>query len=138
MTIDKLLLSEKYEPKILGLGEVYEQISVESQRKKLKNKFGSGKMFLCANKEHSGRGLSLKELEKQVRKKGYQILDVGLVDSPPWPSKKISQPKSWLKNPLIINLARILFYILIYFEPFCKSEKCSHMVYVLGKKLPSA
>ncbi|MFZ5366486.1 MAG: hypothetical protein ACOZBZ_04345 [Patescibacteria group bacterium] len=126
----KLPLWQKYKPKIYGLGEVYEQISVERKKKRLKEKFGSGILFLCPNKKHSGRGLALEELQEKVRQQKYLILTSGFVDSPPWRSSP--GKRKGLKLPLF--LAKIIFYGLSFLESFWEGEENSHIVYVLGRK----
>lgn len=128
--ITKISLNQKYKARIYGLGEVYEQISVERKKKRLKEKFKSGTLFLCPNKKHSGRGLTLEELRKKIRQQKYLILASGFVDSPPWRSSP--NKRKGLRLPFF--LAKIIFYGLTYLEPFWEGEENSHLVYVLGRK----
>ncbi len=135
MAIYKLSLEQKYRPKIYGLGEIYEQISVERKRKRLRERFGSGILFLCPNKNHSGQGLSPKELKKKVREQQYQVLASGFVDSPLWKSKPGQVGKSpFLGYSLLVILAKLVFRILVIFEFIWQGQNTSHLIYVLGRK----
>lgn len=134
--ITKLALEQKYQPKITGLGDIYEQISVERRRKILGQRFKKGTLFLVSNREHGGRGLSLEEAAEEALGEGYQILARGFVDSPPWPSKP--RPKGtqspFFKYPFLVFLSPFISRFLVAFEFFWQGPKRSHMVYVLGKK----
>lgn len=131
MAIYKISLEEKYQPKIYGLGEIYEMVSVERERKRLKERFGSGILFLCPNRQHSGRGLTPEELITKVKKSGYQILESGFVDSPPWKSAP-GKKKNWR---LPISWVEIIFKVLVILEFLWEGKKNSHLVYVLGRKI---
>lgn len=131
----KLSLRQKYQPKIFGLGEVYEQISVERKRKRLKNEFGSETLFLCSNKNHSQRGLTLEDLKEKVRKQKYQVLANGFADSPPWKSQPRQAGKSlFLNYSLLVILAKLFFRFLVIFEFLWQGKNASHLIYVLGRK----
>ncbi len=134
--IIQLNLQDKYEPEIIGLGEIYEKMSVFYLQKKLRRKYKDGVLFLSSNKDHREKGFTLEELKSQVKSQGYQILFFGYVDSPSWSSYKIkSDKKSPYLKPVIISLAKIFFWFLIRLEFIWQEKNNSHMVYILTKQL---
>jgi len=135
MAIFKLALNQKYKPKIMGLGEVYEAISVERKKKSLAQKFKGGVLFLSPNQHHQGKGLTLEELKRKVSRQGYQILESGFLDSPPWPSRpRRAGENSFLNHPLLTVFFKLIFSLLVTLEPLWQGPKRSHMIYVLGRK----
>ncbi len=132
--IIQLNLQDRYEPEIIGLGEIYEKMSVFHLQKKLRKKYKDGVLFLSSNKDHRGKGFTLDELKFQIKSKGYQILYFGYVDSPPWASYKVKSDKKspYLKSWIII-LAKLLFWFLIQIEFIWQGKRSSHMVVCLGR-----
>lgn len=131
-------LNQEYQREILGLGEIYEILSVNRKRLLLKKKFKQGRLFLASNKDHGGRGFSLTEIKKKVISHYPQkkILDAGYVDCPPWVStpRELGKRNKIIYNKSIVFLAKAIFNFLIFFEPFLAKPKTAHMVYVLGRK----
>jgi len=134
--IYKMNLGDTYQPKVKGFGEIYEIESVKSLQKKLFRKYRGGSLFLSSNITHSGRGVSLKCLEKQVKSEKYRIIDSGYVDSPFWKSKPrdLNNKNPLVACPLAVFVSRMIAGFMINLEFIWKGEKRSHMVYVLGKK----
>lgn len=134
--IRKINLKEEYTRPILGLGEIYEIMSVERKRKNLLRKFGQGEIFLAANKEHSGHGITLADLKNYLKSQGFNILDTGYIDSPPFASRPLSpdQKRFYADNLFINYFAKIIFWFLIWLEFLWQGPKKSHMVFGLVKK----
>lgn len=132
--IIQLDLHNEYKPKIRGLGEIYEEMSVTLLQKKLKEKFKEGILFLSSNKRHRGRGLTIKELELGIKQKGYRVLSSGYVDSPPWASNPSESTVNKNFSLHLIFLAKMIFWFLIQLEFIWQGNKNSHMIYILVKK----
>ena len=134
--IYKISFDQKYQPKITGLGDIYEQISVERRRKILAQKFEKGTLFLASNWNHGGRGLTLEEQEEKVCRQGYSVVEKGFVDSPPWSSRP--RPKGtqspFLSYPILVFVAPFIFRLLVALEFLWQGLRNSHMVYVFGQK----
>lgn len=127
--------SNQYQPRITGLGDIYEVISVKVKTKHYFKRYPGSIMFLSSNRDHGGRGLSLTELKKKVLKDSFSILKDGYVDSPFWKSKpRICSISPLLKIPLVEVLVLPIFYFLILFEFLWEGKNHSHMIFVLGKK----
>ena len=137
MKIVKQKLNQVYRPQIFGLGEIYEIASVEKRRKMLLREYPSGYLYLSSNKNHQGRGATLKELANFVSKISYQkIIMKGYVDSPPWISKPKDEKSksSYLKYPTVVFFAKMFFPLMVNLEFIWQGEKRSHMVYVFAVK----
>ena len=133
--ITEIELGQEYKRDILGLGEIYEIISVNKKRLFLKNKFSRGFLFLFLNKDHSDRGLTLEEFKRKIIHVNpkRKILDSGYVDCPPWSSspRKICKVNKIIYNRPVLFLIKIIFSFLFFFEIFFAKPKTAHMVYVL-------
>jgi len=132
-SIIELNLNDTYYTEIFGFGEVYEIVSVERLRKKLKKKYKTGKILLTSNRNHSDKGLTLEELIDYAKSKNLQIIEFGYVDCPPWQSKKRTKCGTITRNPIIITLAKIVFYFISLLEDITVSKYRAHMVYVFCK-----
>ena len=116
--------------KTKGFGEIYEIMSVNNLLCELRRKYRHGTLLLSSNKDHVGRGLTLKELVKYVGEE--RVIELGYVDSPFWPSKPREENKrNKLLSASILTIVRILFRFLIFFERIkIDSKRRAHMVYV--------
>lgn len=133
--IIKLALNQPYQPEIMGLGEIYEIISVEYRQKILQQKFEKGIMFIGANKNYRGRGLTLSRLKRKVCQEGFEVLASGFVDSPPWPSRpRVGNKSPLLKYLWLVMLAKFISKILVFLEFLWQGDRFSHMIYVFGRK----
>jgi hypothetical protein len=132
--IKKLDLSETYKTEILGLGEIYEIMSIEHLRKKLSKTFSAGELYLVSNHSHSKRGLTGKELISQLKEQNIAVWEKGFVDSPPWSSNPLSINEKKSYHPVTIFWAKIIFSILIPLEFFWSGPRKSHMLYCFSKK----
>lgn len=132
--IKKIVLAETYQTEVLGLGEIYEIMSVEHLRKKLLKTFPSGDLYLVSNYSHSKRGLSGKEFISELKEKNITIWEKGFVDSPPWNSNPLSLGKKKCYGKATIFFAKFIFFILIYLEFFWRGPKKSHMLYCFSKR----
>jgi hypothetical protein len=127
-------LSEKYQRDIFGLGEVYEIMSVERMRRRLLNKYGGGKIYLASNKNHGGKGITLKELEFFLKEAGIIPAEKGFIDSPPWPSSPLKADDKKSYGKFIIATSKIIFWFLIRLESLWEGSKKSHMIYIFSQK----
>jgi hypothetical protein len=127
-------LNSRYKVEIFGLGEVYEMMSVERIRKRLIGKFQSGTLYLSPNKSHIQRGMTLDDLMNQLADSGFQILDKGYADSPPCQSRPRDKDNRRNYSPLIVSVAKIIFFFLVRMEFLRENAKRSHMIYCLVKK----
>ena len=133
-SIKKISLTETYQTEVLGLGEIYEIMSVEHLRKKLSKTVPAGELYLVSNYSHSKRGLTGKELISKLKEQDIIIWEKGFVDSPPWGSKPLSASEKKSYGSAAIFLAKIIFSILIHLEFFWRGPKKSHMLYCFSKK----
>lgn len=132
--IKSITLDQPYETEILGLGEVYEIMSVEALRRKLRRKYHSGRLYLVSNSSHSGRGYALRELNSRLAKERIPIVRNGFVDSPPWSSRPLSAGNRKDYPRAIIFLAELIFSILIPWEFLWRGPRKSHMLYCFSPK----
>jgi hypothetical protein len=130
--IISLDLETPYQTQVAGLGEIYEIMSVEKIRRKLKRKYSDAILHLASNKEHSGQGLTLDELEGNLQNE--KMLEKGFADSPPWKSSPLAAGQTKKYSPAIIFAAKIIFWFLIRFEFIWQGRGASHMVFVLTEK----
>lgn len=132
----KIKVSNRYDCEIVGLGEIYEIISVEYRRNKLMKQYKRGFLYLSSNKDHSGRGFTKQEVEDEAKKDGLLVVESGYADSPPWSSNPAQEHTKKLQIPFMSSLAKILFNIWIpIMERFYLKKKVAHCVYVFGKEL---
>ena len=131
--IKKIDLSQAYQTEIFGLGEVYEIMSVERIRQKLRKKFPSGTLCLSSNIGHL-RGITLEEMTNQLTSEGFLVLEKGYADSPPWHSNPRGKENSRNYSPVITQISKIIFFFLVRLEFLQASAKNSHMIYCLIKK----
>jgi len=131
--VKMLDIHTEYHTEILGLGEIYEILSVERLRNRLKRKYGNGVLFLSSNKDHSGRGMNIDELINYVKQMGFDALEFGYVDAPPWRSKRRAKPRKMVNKSLVLTLAKIILKPLVYLEPFIISKHKAHMLYVFSR-----
>jgi hypothetical protein len=132
--IKKINLSETYQTEILGLGEIYEIMSVECLRKKLSKTFPAGELYLVSNYSHSKRGLIGKEFISELKGQDIIIWEKGFVDSPPWNSSPLTLSEKKQYDKTTIFFAKLIFFILIPLEFFWKGPKKSHMLYCFSKR----
>ncbi len=131
----ELPLDKKYECEIFGLGEIFEIVSIENLRKKLKKQYRVGVLFLHSNKDHSGRGLSLEELCEEAKKRDYTVVQSGFADAPPWKSSPASEVTDKKKIPFSVPISYFLFSIWIpLMERFYRKKDIAHVVYCFGQK----
>jgi hypothetical protein len=130
----KIDLQEKYTCDIHGLGEIYEIISVEFIRCRLKKLYGHGTLYLCSNKIHSGKGFSFNDLADAAKRDGHDVISQGLVDCPPWKSAEITMGISKkMRFPFSVIISKIIFTIWIpLFEHRYSSIQRAHALYLLG------
>jgi hypothetical protein len=126
-------LDTPYRTQISGLGEIYEVMSVERIRRKLKNKYSGATLYLASNKYHGGQGLTLNELENNLLKENKKILKKGYADSPPWRSSPLAIGQAKKYSPIIIFAGKIIFWFLIHAEFIWQGQGASHMVFVLAE-----
>lgn len=132
--IKKIDLSETYQTEVLGLGEIYEIMSVERLRKKLLKTFTFGDLYLVSSYSHSKRGLTGKEFISELKGKNIIIWEKGFVDSPPWNSSPLSLDEKKCYGKTTIFFAKFIFFILIYLEFFWRGPRKSHMLYCFSKR----
>lgn len=133
--IIKILSSESYVPRQRhGAGELYEELSVNRRLHSILKSLGQCPVYLAANKDNakhnpSGEGFSLDDLAKKMSEDGYEVVDKGFTDSPPW------QKTGAREKPLLSDFAyRAIFRALLIFEPLWKGPTKSHMIYVVGRR----
>jgi hypothetical protein len=132
--IVSLDLENPYRAKIAGLGEIYEIMSVERIRRKMKKKYSGATLHLASNRDHGSRGLSLGELENNLQNENKKILEKGFADSPPWKSSPLAEGQSKKYSSFTIFFAKIIFWFLIRVEFLWQGRAASHMVFVLTEK----
>lgn len=132
--IKKLDLSKTYQTEVLGLGEIYEIMSIERLQKKLRKTFTAGELYLVSNYAHSKRGLTGQELISEMKKQNIIIWEKGFVDSPPWGSKPLPTSEKKSYKSTTIFFAKVIFSLLIPLEFFWRGSKKSHMLYCFSKK----
>jgi hypothetical protein len=137
----QLDLDKKYVKEVLGLGEIYEIMSIERTRLRLKRKFHEGVLFLATNGKHLKGGISVEELIKFLKEKNFDVIDFGFVDCPPWRSYSLShnnrgarRKSSLIRHGLLVKAAKSIFRIILCFERCFANSKRAHMVYALTKK----
>jgi len=132
--IISLGLDTAYRTQVAGLGEIYEIMSVERIRRRLKKTYSGAELHLASNKDHGGKGLTLEELEENLLAENKKILEKGFADSPPWKSSPLKEGQSKEYSPRAIFFAKIIFWFLVRIEFLWKGRKASHMVFVLTEK----
>jgi len=130
----KLNLSEEYRCKVKGLGEVFEIVSIEILRKSLLKKNGSGMLYLSSNYDHSKRGYTRADLEKEIRTDDLKLVCSGYADAPPWNSDPNEEnEKGFAYNKFVIFLSEFLFNIWIpFFERFYRTPEKAHVTWAFG------
>jgi hypothetical protein len=126
-------LRENYKREVFGLGEIYEIMSVE-RRRKLLGKYTKGTLYLSSNKNHSGLGMTIKELEDFLKSQRKTVLGCGFVDSPPWSSSPRNEENKSSYGKISIIAAKIIFWFLVHLEFFWEGPKKSHMIYLFSKQ----
>lgn len=132
--IKKINLKEPYQADILGLGEVYEIMSVEKARKRLAKRYTDGELYLASNKSHSDRGLTLSELRCRLEKQGITVRQQGYTDSPPWLSKPLTKADKKSYSPIILFSAKIIFAFILPMEFIWQGPQRSHMIFCFSQK----
>jgi len=130
--IRKIDIRTAYEKPIYGLGEIYEIMSIERLRGKLLKKHAAGYLYLCSNKQHSQRGLTIDDLKQAFPDE--KILIWGYTDCPPWQSSPREEVNKKKYPALILYFAKFIFFILLRFEPFWTDASKAHMIYCLTEK----
>lgn len=113
-----LPINEPYSTEILGLGEIYEIMSVERLRKSLLKEYKVGILYLA----------ELNNLNTVFITPNTEILQCGYVDRPPWRSKRKENGST--PSGLKLLLAKLIFRLLLPLERFNKP----HMIYFLVSK----
>ncbi len=132
--VKKINLKEPYQAEILGLGEVYEIMSVEKIRKRLAKKYTDGELYLASNKSHSDRGLTLVELSLYLENQGITVRQQGYTDSPPWLSKPLTKAEKKSYSPIILFLAKTIFVFILPMEFIWQGSRRSHMIFCFSQK----
>lgn len=132
--LKKINISETYKTEIFGLGEVYEIMSVENKRKNIAKIFPKGIIYLASNKNHSGRGMTLKELEFFAKDNSIKPTKIGFADSPPWLSCPLNKENKKRYPATIVLVSKIIFWFFIKLEKFWESPKKSHMIYLFSEE----
>lgn len=134
MKVKKIRLAANYEIPLYGLGDLYEQMSVNHLRRRLLALAKGGTLFLVSNADHTpGNGLTRDELIELAKSEGKLIIDEGFTDTFILPAVQYAPggPSPYLRSRLVANLARLLFLLLVRLEPVFAGPKRSHMRYVL-------
>lgn len=112
----------KYKTEIKGYGEIYEEVSIEFLRQRLRRKYKTGTLYLVPESDEKGREDLIIGLFKALA----SVHEMGSVDCPPWKSKPKREGKI---PPLLLRwLARIVF--LLFFVPYEARNK-PHMLWIL-------
>jgi hypothetical protein len=122
-----------YTRPIFGLGEIYEIMSVERTRKKFVSSYPESTILLSSNSTHSGRGVSLEQMNEYCVTQGIKVIASGYVDCPPWSSAPRHTERGMMKNKPLTSIAKLIFFFLIRLEFLWRNGKNSHMVYCLAK-----
>lgn len=132
MRVKKFRIDEPYVTAILGLGEVYEMMSVNRLRKKLLREYEGGVLIVASNADHRAGGVSREELTEIAQVEGKPILGTGFVDTFPIPSapRAAGSERAWCRWPGVIFLARVIFWFLLWLEPLLAGPRRSHMRYI--------
>ena len=133
--IIKLELNEKYRCEILGVGEIFEIISLENRRKKLRKKYKIGTIYLFSNKDHSGRGVTKEEIEQALKDDGLKLIESGYADAPPWKSNPATEGDKTLMNsiPCLSIFGWVLLTLLVpLFERFYLKRNIAHVTWAFG------
>ncbi len=118
---------EEYEVPILGLGEIYEIISVNRVIKSLDRRYGKCRVYLTDNKQHDN---DFSRIVKKAEEDGFmEVLETGFADAPYWKSSQRRTPRRLI--PLRF-LCKLLFKILVQFEE--GNAKNAHMKYGAFRK----
>jgi len=128
-------INTRYNCEILGFGEIFEIKSVERIRKRLAKKYKNGILYLSSNKDHSGRGFTREELERAIKDEGYELLESGYADAPPWKSDPLEsgQKSPKMEIPILSKLGPLLFILWIpLFEQFYRKRRKAHIAWVFG------
>jgi len=121
----QLRLDEQYAPQVKGLGELYEIRSVNRLKRRLLRRCPEGVLFLAAR-----RGLTCEAcrcLEEKIRRDACVIVEKGLVDAPPWPSRPRKAPSLAVRQKWLMSLAGPLLGVLVNFEFLWRRK--AHMAY---------
>jgi len=129
-------IRREYARKINGLGEIYEIMSVERLRKRLRRKYGRGILFLSPNKEHSGRGLKRNDLIKKLKRESYTVIESGFVDCPPWGSRV---PEAYERSPfmscsILLTVFKYALRAVLFLERWYTNGRRAHVIYAFVVK----
>jgi len=120
--IIELELDDNYPIEITCLQDLYEKMCVEQLQKKLKMKYGHGKLYIASNKDNSGDGIGLNKFIETMKENNYEVITYGYINS----LKKRSNFLNFFLKKLI--------KIRLKFESLLESETNSKKVYILAKK----